>query len=496
MSGGGEEGGDLGRRTARGFLWALAAALGGRLLTVAALTVVARILVPEAFGLFTFALVYITYLQTVADLGMGMALIYREHRVGDAAQVAFVVNLVAGICWFALTWWTAPLAAELFGSPEGVPVLRALSVVFLIRGVANTHDALCRKELRFRARLVPELGLAGAKAAVTVALALGGLGVWSLVWGQVVGTAAWAVGLWIVVPWRPGWRWPRGLLGSLLGYGKSILAVNVIAAVVHHADEVLVGRMLGMESLGFYQMGYKVPEMTVILILWQVNTVLFPALSKSRAAGGDLGEGYVEAVRWISLLALPAAAGLALLAEPLVYTLFGGQWGPSIPILQALALYAVFRALRSPAGDVLKAAGRPGLLAGLGVVKAVILVPALAWAAARDAVTVGLAMAAVTALTLPMDAYAAHRLTGFRPLALLRSLAEGVRPTLVLAVVVLGWLAAVGDALPDPLVLAGGVATGGAAYLAAVRYFAPEAFERGLEALRPEEVGSPGRGDR
>lgn len=490
----GEGEGGLARRTARGFLWALAAALGGRLLSVAALAVVARILVPRDFGLFTFALVYITYLQTIADLGVGMALIYRDDRVRDAAQVAFVVNVVAGICWFFLTLWIAPLAADLFGSPDGVPVLRTLAVVFLIRGVGNTHDTLCRKELRFKARLVPELALAGLKAAVMTVLALAGLGVWSLVWGQIAGTVAWAVGLWIVVPWRPGWSWPRHLLGPLLDYGKAILAVNVVAAVVHHVDEVLVGRMLGMETLGFYQMGYKIPEMAVILILWQVNTVLFPALSKARAAGTDLGTGYLEAVRWVSLLVLPAGAGLVLLAEPLVFTLFGDQWGPSVPILRALALYTVFRALRSPAGDVLKAAGRPGLLAALGVAKAALLVPALAWAAGQSAVTVGLAMAAVAALTLPMDAYAAHRLTEFRPLELLRALAEGVLPSAILAAVVLAWMAAVPDA-PGPLVLAGGVALGGGAYVAAVRYFAPEAFRDGVTAVLPVGTGSSGRED-
>lgn len=483
---------DLGRRTARSFAWAIAAAVGGRVLTVASLAVVARILVPRDFGLFTFALVYVTYLNTVADLGVGTALIYRSSRVEDAAQAAFWVNAAMGVALCALTLGVAPLAADFFGSPAGVPVLRTLSVVFLVRGVANTHDALCRKELRFRERLLPELGLAGVKAALTVALALAGFGVWSLVWGQLLGTVAWAAALWRVVEWRPGFWWPRGVLGPLLDYGKAILALNVVAVVVHHADEVLVGRGLGMDALGFYQMGYKIPEMAVVLILWQVNTVLFPALSKARAAGGDLAAGYVEAVRWVALLAVPAAAGLCLLAEPLVLTLFGGQWGPSVPILRALAVYAALRALRSPAGDVLKAAGRPGLLAGLGVVKAAVLVPALLVAASRSAVAVGVAMAAVTALTLPLDVWFARRETGFRLRDLAGAAVGSLAPTALMAVALWGWMAA----LPDPsgpLALVGGVLGGGLVYLGAVRLLEPAAFRRAVATLWPAG-GDRGRG--
>lgn len=489
-----EESAGLGRQTARGFVWAIVAAVGGRLLTVAALAVVARILVPRDFGLFTFAIVYVTYLNTVADLGVGMALIYRNSRVRDAAQVAFVVNLVAGVAWFLLTLVIAPTAADFFGSPEGVPVLRTLAVLFLIRGFANTHDALCRKELRFKERLLPELGLAGVKAALTVALALAGFGVWSLVWGQIAGTVAWAAGLWVVVPWRPRWKWPRGLLEPLLSYGKAIVAVNVVAAVVHHADEVVVGRLLGMDALGYYQMGYKVPEMAVILILWQVNTVLFPALSKARSAGENLGEAYLESLRWVALLAVPVAAALFVLAEPLVFTLFGDQWGPSVPILRVLAVYAAFRALRSPAGDVLKAAGRPGLLAALGVVKAVVLIPALVVGADRGVAGVGAAMAAVAAGTLPLDVYFAHRLTGFRPRGLLGAVSESLAPTAILVGVLAAWMLAVPDP-GGPVALAGGLIAGGGAYLSAVRLFAPEAFRRAVDSILPYGGGEGGSED-
>lgn len=469
-------------RASRGFLWAVLAAGAGRILSVAALAVVARILVPEEFGLFAFALVYVTYLNTLGDLGVGTALIYWRDRVEDAAQITFVVNLATGVAWLLLTLALAPVVADFFDSPSGAPILRALGAVFLIRGLGNTHDALCRKELQFRERLVPELGLAVTKGLITVVLAVAGLGVWSLVWGQLVGEAVRAMALWHVVSWRPTWRWPEGLFRPMLVYSREIVAINVIAAVVHHADYVVVGRMLGIEALGFYQLAYKIPEMAVILVLWQVNAVLFPTFSKVRDPS-RLAGAYVETMRYVALLVLPAAVGLFMLAEPIVLTVFGDQWSASVPILRALAVYVAFRALGSHAGDVMKAAGRPGVLALIGIGRGAVLVPTLILAARIDATAVGAAMAGVAALALPIQLYVVRRITGARIRDALAALRDGLLATAVL----IGFLGVWTRLVPDTrgvVMLVGGVLLGATIYLVAVRLLAPTAVRRALASLR------------
>jgi PST family polysaccharide transporter len=385
-------------RAARNVLWVLLATMAGRLLSLAALAALARLLAPADFGLLAFALVYVTYAETVGDLGAGMALIYWPGRREDAAQVAFALNVGMGLAWFALTLAAAPAVAGFFGNPAGADVLRALAWCFPLKALGNTHDALCQKDVRFKARALPELGLAAAKGLVAVILAAAGFGVWSLVWGQLAGTALWTALLWRVVPWRPGRRWPQGLLGPMLAYGRGMVAVNVLAAVVHHADLVVVGRMLGATALGLYHVAYKVPEMTITVMMWAVSRVLFPAMSRARAEGRSPVDTYLAALRYSALLTVPAAVALALLAEPLVDMLFGTRWTGAAPILSALAAYAGLRSLGTQAGDVLKAAGRPGMLAGLGLARALVLVPALVLAARSGPVAVALVMAGVAGL--------------------------------------------------------------------------------------------------
>ncbi|MDX1630542.1 MAG: lipopolysaccharide biosynthesis protein [Thermoanaerobaculia bacterium] len=393
-----------------GVFWAFLGTMAAKLSWLAALMFLTRRLDPAQFGLFAFGLVFITYVETVGDLGTGAALIYTPRKAEAAAQGTFLINLGMGLVWFTLAQLAAPAVAGFFQNPAGEPVIRILSISFLIKALGNTHDALCRKEMRFKARLVPEVGLAVGKAVLAVVLAARGLGVWSLVWAQLLGVAVWSAALWLVVPWRPRWSLARGQMVPLLRFGKGIVAVNVLAAVVHHADLVVVGRMAGATALGLYQVASRVPEMTVTLAVWVLGHVLFPAFSRLHRSGADLGAGFLAAMRWIPLLTLPAAAGLFLVAEPLVVTFFGETWRPAAAILQALAVYTGIRSLGSHSGDVLKATGRPGLLAGLGVLKALVLVPALILAGPLGAVAVAWTLAGVTVATVLLNLTVVSRL--------------------------------------------------------------------------------------
>ena len=188
--------------------------------------------------------------ETVGDLGTGMALVYWPDRRDDAAQVTFAINMIAGTFWCILTILLAPFIADFFNTPQGTNIVRALALAFPLKYLGNTHDALARKDLRFRARAVPELSLAILKAAIAIVLAWQGFGAWSLVWGHLGGLLCWTAFLWIMVPWRPSFALPRDLVAPMLRYGRGIIAVNIIASILHHVDLVIVGRFLGLTALG------------------------------------------------------------------------------------------------------------------------------------------------------------------------------------------------------------------------------------------------------
>lgn len=415
-----------GRSTARAAMWAFASTAGTRVVTLVGLAVLARLLAPRDFGLLAFALVYITYAETVGDLGTTVALIYWPDRRDDAAQVTFLMNVAMGIGWFVLTLSLAPLIAEFFENPQAAPIVRALALAFPIKFLGNTHDALAQKDLRFRARAIPELGLAVTKAGISIVLAVAGFGVWSLVWGHLIGLTAWTIGAWAIVPWRPSLSIPKGLIGPMIRYGKGIVGVNVIAAVGHHFDLVVVGRMIGSVGLGLYQIAQKIPEASITVIIWVAAKVLFPAFSRLQSSADELRSAYLKALQYVSFVTVPMAAGLFVAAEPLVLVVFGPRWEGAIPLLRWLAVYAGFRSLGTHAGDVLKATGRSGLLASLGLVKAAVLVPALLAAGRFGVEAVAMTLALVTGATSLLNVIIAGRLLRFSVLDGVRSIRTSV----------------------------------------------------------------------
>lgn len=484
----------LAGRAARGAFWALLATLLVRLVSVASLAVLARLLVPEEFGLAAFALVFITYAETAADLGAAAALIYWPERRAEAARAAFWINLVMSGFWLGATLLVAPAVAAFFHHPEAAPLLRLLAWSFPLKALANTHDALCQKELRFRQRLVPEVAMAGGKGVASVLFAVAGLGVWSLAWGQLAGLAARAVALWWIEPWRPVGPLPRDLVRPLLRFGRGAVAVNVLAVLLHHADLVVVGRLLGPAALGLYQVATKLPEMTVALLIWVSAKVLFPTLSKLQAEPRELRRLYLGSLDTIALLALPATVAMLFLAPSLAVALFGERWAGAAPILQALAVYTGLRALGSPAGDVLKALGRPGLLARLGLFKVALLLPALWWAGHESAVAVALTMAVVTAATSALNLAVGCRITGASLRDLAAALSPNLLPAAALAAVLSLWRAATTTGGIGPLGASlGGLLLAGATFAVVLRATRPELLQRARSLLAaPREQWSGG----
>lgn len=455
---------DFGRTTAWAATWAFISTTGAKLVTFVGLMVLARLLAPQEFGLLAFALAYIAYVETIGDLGTGAALIYWPDRRDEAAQVTFLVNLAAGIFWCALTYLLAPFIADFFNAPHGTPIVRALSFAFIVRHLGVTHEALLRKDLRFRAGAIPEISLAAVKIGVAVALAFRGFGAWSLVWAHLSGLLAWMGLLWIVTPWRPSWMFPRDLFRPMLAYGRGIISVNVLAAMQHHTDLVVISRWHGMTALGFYQLAGKIPEATVVMLYRVASRVLLPAFSRLSAAGTNPNDAYLAAARYIGAFTLPIACGLAILAEAFVLLFFGPQWVAAAPIVSAFAILAGIRAVSVLPGDVLKATGRVGLVARIGFLRVILTVVAVIVAARWSPLAVAVALVSVDGLTTVIAFAVTARAIGVSLSAIGRAYAPSVTAAAVMSVMLLAWMRWAPELTPAVGVIVP-VALGAAAYL-------------------------------
>jgi PST family polysaccharide transporter len=402
----------------QGVAWNYAAFLAAKGLLFVATLILARLLTPSQFGLVGMALLVITGLDILRDFGIGTALIYYQKEGKAVADAAFLVSTSIGALLCAANWVLAPIAVHFFRTqgPEqaalAVALLRVLGFSLLLSGIGSTPDALLRKELDFRRRMVPEVSRALLKGVAQVGLALLGFGAWSLVVGQVAGEAGATALLWRSVRWRPSWTIDRTLIRGMLGYGGQILVVALLGWLIADLDYLIIGATLGEAALGLYTLAFRVPELAIRNLSEAVAGVAFPALARLQDDREGLRVAYLRLQRTVFLVLAPIACGLAAIAPLLVHVLFPERWAPAVVPLQILSVYMLLGGLGHLPGVIYKAIGRPDILSRWNIAKVVILAPVLYWCATRYGV-VGVAWGqlVVRVVTLLLDLVIVRRFT-------------------------------------------------------------------------------------
>lgn len=395
----------------RSFLWAFGSFGGNRVITFVGTLILARILVPEHFGLVAASIVVMTYFEVVLDLGVGSAVVYeQEKRISDRVHTAFTLNLALGGLLAGGGMLLAPLVAEFFQAGEHTALFRTMFLYLLIRSAWTIPDAVLRRDLAFRRRLFAELTRGGVRVAVSIPLAMAGYGAWSLVLGMLAGEIAGTAVTWVAARFWPRLRLDRTAIRSLLAYGISMLGVRFVAELADSSDYLVVGNRLGPEDLGIYTIAYRVPELVLVTVFWLYSMVAFPIYSRTRAEDSDkLGSAVLRAIGLTTLFAFPAGVGLAIVAHDAIHVLFSSQWEAAVAPLTLLALTLGLSSISVASGDVLPAIGRPRLLFLANVLVLPPTVAGTIYAAQFGLVAVALVQLIATTCFVPLLQYYVNR---------------------------------------------------------------------------------------
>ena len=479
----------LTKATIQGTIWAYAATYSGKLLVFISTMVLARLLSEEDFGVAGYALVAIGFLEVVQGLGISSALIYYRDDE-ERKDTGFWLVLGFGILLFVITWLISPLAGWFFRDPRAVEVTRILGITFPLSALGSVHNALLRKEMAFRRKFIPELVRSLSKGIVSIALALMGFGYWSLIIGQLVGTAISIIAFWRVTPWRPRFRFNYQMVPGLLKYGTGIVTVNAMGMLLLNIDYLLIGRFMTAAALGLYTIAFRLPELLIKQFSGTVALVIFPAYTKMRDDPTALRHGFLQTMRYVSLITVPLGLGLALTARPFVLVFYSAKWDAAAPVMAAISLYTLLRSLTFNAGDIYKAQGRPELLTKLSLVQAAVLVPGLYWAVTGPASleVVAWLQTAVALLGAILNFIVASKMlnTSFRKMA--KALQPAAVGSSVLVLAVLGALSLTAQGTPmGQLIIS--VLSGGLTYIGALFLLQRDVVLAAGRTLRTALVG-------
>jgi PST family polysaccharide transporter len=251
-----------------------------------------------------------------------------------------------------------PLAA-LLGQPELTPVLRALSVLFVIGALGSVPRALLERDLQFRALALRSLVGIAFGGIVGVTMAVTGFGLWSLVGQHLVYEIVGLALIWRASAWRPRGRFSWRHWRELAGFGIHVFGLEVVNYVKEESHPLLIGIFLTPVVLGFYTLAEQLSEALAYLLVAATGPVALPVFSRLQGDLDRFRDVFYRATRISAAVALPVFVGVAALAPEIVAFLFGEKWEAVGPLLRVLAGVGIVNVLALFRGPVLTAMGKP-----------------------------------------------------------------------------------------------------------------------------------------
>jgi len=352
----------LTQKVVQGAAWVFTLKIISRGLGFVKTIILARLLAPEDFGLLGIAMLAISTLETFSQTGFHTAIIQRKNKAEEYLDTAWTVSAIRGSLLFLVLFLSAPMIAAFFKSPQATLVIKVIALSTFISGFQNIGILFFQKELNFKKQFYYELVPTLANLSLSIILAFLLRNVWSLVWGGLLSTFVQLFLSYTFHPYRPHIRFDKGKFRELFAFGKWLLASSIVIFFLHQGDDILIGKMLGVTALGFYQMAYMLSNLPATEITHVITSVAFPAYSKIQNDLKRLKESYLKVLHITIFFSVPISGLIIVLSPDVIRIFLGEKWLPMVNSLQILCVFGLARSINGTIGAFFQAVGKPYLV--------------------------------------------------------------------------------------------------------------------------------------
>jgi lipopolysaccharide exporter len=367
----------LARRVRSGVAWNVSSSLIGELIRFVRSIALARLLVPEDFGLFGMALTIVAAVNAVTALGLDRTIVAQKFDSSEELKshldTVWSAELIRSLIIALLVAASALPISRFYGQAQLIAIVPLLGLISFIQGFQNIGLVLLRKEISFAKIFWYELVTNAFGLAITVALAVVLRNVWALVIGLLLTSAAGTLLSYGFHPYRPRLALERKALSRAWSMGKFMLIIAIASYPMNMADNVMVGRLLGSGALGNYSLAFNISSTPIQVLAFAFGAVLFPAYAElTTHRPKQLEQAFVK-VFSLSLAAfITVALTFYLIGSDMVHVLFGSKWTTAGMVLPLLALIIPFRGFNLIVTPLFYAANRSSYVAVGRIIEAVV----------------------------------------------------------------------------------------------------------------------------
>ncbi|MBT3407432.1 lipopolysaccharide biosynthesis protein [archaeon] len=361
-------------KAAKGFLWHFGATSAWKIIDFITSIILARLLIPEDFGVMAICYLVTYFLFIFSNFGMSSYIIQKKNNNKDELDTAFFLSIFFGLIMYLIIYLISPLISNFYGLPQITWMIRILSLSLIISSFDKIPFAIKEKNLDYKSLVYPRVLPWIVYLIISVGLTLLNYRVWSLIIGYLSMSVSKFILIWIVSDYRPNFNFNKEYAKESLLFGKDIVLYALLTFFILYGVEGYVGKIFGTVSLGYFTIANKFSTLMSKNITRILNRIMFSTFSTIQDNLKQIKESFIKVFEYACLLIIPALLGIFILSPEIITILYTNKWMEAIPLLRLLVISGIAMSIGNLTNSVLLATKKQNILSKIKIFQIIILI--------------------------------------------------------------------------------------------------------------------------
>ena len=387
-----------------GVAWSVAEKIGSMLMQMVVSIVVARLLMPEDFGVLAILTFFTALMAVVVDSGFSQTLIRKTEPTESDYKSVFLFNVVTSLVLYAVMTALSPAIAAYYNLPVISKIAPVLFLLLPVNALTVIQNTIFARQFRFATLSRINFASATIAGVAAITMAWCGFGVWSLVAQRLAQVTVKAVLLWWRGDWRCKGRFDFSALRAMSGFSFRLMGTDIISYLYNNIAQLFIGKMHSATTLGYYNQAQKLKELPVTSVVQSFQSVTYPALANVKGDKQKFADSYLRVLAITAAVIAPVMVGMVAVADDMFMLMLGQRWMPTVPYFKILSLAGLFYPISMIAYNVLKVAGDGGVILRLEIIKKAIMTIIIVLAIPHSVTAIAWGMVVMAVVELMLNA--------------------------------------------------------------------------------------------
>lgn len=417
-------------------MWTLLERFGTQLVSFIISIILARILMPDDYGIIAIVLVFISFANIIITGGLNTALIQKKDSDQKDYSTIFWFCLCIAAVVYSVLFFSAPLISRFYGKELLTPVLRVLGIIVFFGSINSIQFAFVSRHMLFRKNFYVNAVALVISGSVGILLAYKGFGVWALVGQYLLSSIIICILLLFAIRWKPTLEFSLSRFKGLFDFGWKVFLTNFIITVYENIRSLIIGKLYQPSTLAYFDRGKQMPNLIMGNVTSSIQTVLLPAFSNEQDNRIRVKQMMRRALTVSYLFVAPLLAGFFFASKEIVLLLLTEKWLPAVPFIRIFCIAFLLMPIQNINATAIQALGYSNLTLKIEIIKKIIEAIILVISFMMNVYAVAWGIVLYNAICIPINLSPAKRLIDYGAVEQLKDICLIILASLIMGAVV------------------------------------------------------------